>query len=149
MVNTHGNLDADPQIFLIDFGFADRFMEKDGKTHIGVNANVDVLDPLSIPQKQNGSVPKERRRGFPNQSLQQRRPGSLQNDAAASRVAVQHTLRAACSTCLHRQGGKEVATLLVGVLRSDASFSRASLERAAQWRDAGCASGAAPPCRLP
>ena len=43
MVNTHGKLDADPQIFLIDFGFADRFMEKDGKTHIDVNANVDVF----------------------------------------------------------------------------------------------------------
>ena len=43
MINTQGKLDADPQIFLIDFGFADKFMEKDGKTHINPNANVEMF----------------------------------------------------------------------------------------------------------
>ena len=30
MVNTMGSLNADPQVFLIDFGFTDKYMEKDG-----------------------------------------------------------------------------------------------------------------------
>ena len=34
MVNTHGNLDADPEVFLIDFGFSQKYLKKDGKEHI-------------------------------------------------------------------------------------------------------------------
>lgn len=34
MINTNGNLDADPEVFLIDFGFARKFVNKDGQTHV-------------------------------------------------------------------------------------------------------------------
>ena len=43
MVNTMGSLNADPQVFLIDFGFTDKYMEKDGKTHINANKTTDVF----------------------------------------------------------------------------------------------------------
>ena len=41
MVNTNGNLDADPEVFLIDFGFAKKFLKKDGKTHLEESKTVD------------------------------------------------------------------------------------------------------------
>ena len=41
MVNTNGNLDADPEVFLIDFGFAKRFVKKDGSSHIEESKTVD------------------------------------------------------------------------------------------------------------
>ena len=43
MVNTMGSLNADPQVFLIDFGFTDKYMEKDGKTHINAKKTTDVF----------------------------------------------------------------------------------------------------------
>ena len=43
MVNSMGDLGADPQVFLIDFGFTDKFFRKDGKTHIDENKSVDVF----------------------------------------------------------------------------------------------------------
>ena len=41
MINTNGNLDADPEVFLIDFGFAKKFLKKDGKTHLEESKTVD------------------------------------------------------------------------------------------------------------
>lgn len=43
MVNTYGNLDAHPEVFLIDFGFARKFLQKDGKTHIDESKAVNVF----------------------------------------------------------------------------------------------------------
>lgn len=34
MINTKGDLDAEPEVYLIDFGFADKFTEDDSKIHI-------------------------------------------------------------------------------------------------------------------
>ena len=34
MVNTKGNLDAEPEVILIDFGFADKFLTREGSVHI-------------------------------------------------------------------------------------------------------------------
>ena len=43
MVNTKGGLDVDPEVFLIDFGFAKKFLKKDGKTHIEETKTADVF----------------------------------------------------------------------------------------------------------
>ena len=34
MVNTGASLDADPQVFLIDYGFSDKYFKKEAKEHI-------------------------------------------------------------------------------------------------------------------
>lgn len=43
MINTMGSPDADPEVFLIDFGFAAKFVCKDGKEHIPRSKQVDVF----------------------------------------------------------------------------------------------------------
>lgn len=43
MVNTNGDLAADPEVFLIDFGFAKKFLKKDGKNHIEESKTLDVF----------------------------------------------------------------------------------------------------------
>ena len=34
MINTYGKVDADPEVYLIDFGFSKKYVKKDGKEHI-------------------------------------------------------------------------------------------------------------------
>lgn len=43
MVNTKGDLKADPEVYLIDFGFAKKFLKKDGKNHIEESKTVEVF----------------------------------------------------------------------------------------------------------
>ena len=44
MINTKGDLDSDPEVFLIDYGFATKYVKKDGdrKRHIEESETVDV-----------------------------------------------------------------------------------------------------------
>ena len=44
MVNTNGCMDNDPELFLIDFGYSSKYLNKDGKTHI---AESEVLDEFA------------------------------------------------------------------------------------------------------
>ena len=37
------NLDADPKVYLIDFGFSDKYVEIDGKNHISDEETVEVF----------------------------------------------------------------------------------------------------------
>ena len=48
MINTNGNLDADPQVYLIDFGFAKKYTKKDNKTHEEESASVEVFEGNQI-----------------------------------------------------------------------------------------------------
>lgn len=43
MVDTQGNMEADPKVFLIDFGFAQKYVKKDGKQHISDKEVVQVF----------------------------------------------------------------------------------------------------------
>ena len=43
MIGCNGDLEADPKVYLIDFGFAVKFVQKDGKTHISDKEVVDVF----------------------------------------------------------------------------------------------------------
>ena len=43
IINTKGNLDADPEVFLIDFGFATKYEKKEGKKHISESSLVDFF----------------------------------------------------------------------------------------------------------
>lgn len=43
MVNTQSNLDADPDVFLIDFGFSDKFLTQDGAQHIDEESKVEFF----------------------------------------------------------------------------------------------------------
>ena len=43
MVETQGNMEADPKVFLIDFGFAEKYVKKDGKEHISDKEVVQVF----------------------------------------------------------------------------------------------------------
>lgn len=48
MINTKGNLDADPQVFLIDFGLAKKYTKADNKTHVEESTFVDVFEGNQI-----------------------------------------------------------------------------------------------------
>ena len=41
MINTMGSLDSDPEVFLIDFGFATKYVTKTGKEHKPESCKVD------------------------------------------------------------------------------------------------------------
>ena len=41
MINTMGSLDADPEVFLIDFGFATKYVDKTGKKHVSEETKQD------------------------------------------------------------------------------------------------------------
>ena len=41
MINLNQNSDGEPQVFLIDFGFATKYHKKDGKEHISESETVD------------------------------------------------------------------------------------------------------------
>ena len=43
MIDTQGDLDADPKVYLIDFGFAQKYVKKDGKEHISDNERVQFF----------------------------------------------------------------------------------------------------------
>ena len=43
MVNTKGDLHAEPEVFLIDFGFSRKFQQKDGQNHIEESKTVNVF----------------------------------------------------------------------------------------------------------
>ena len=43
MINTGDSLDSDPEVFLIDYGFAQKYVKKDGKTHIEESTEVDAF----------------------------------------------------------------------------------------------------------
>ena len=41
MINLGRSLDEDPEVILIDFGFARKYVKKDGKTHIEESSRVE------------------------------------------------------------------------------------------------------------
>ena len=43
MINTRGNLDADPEVHLIDFGFAAKYFQQDSKKHIEESEKIDMF----------------------------------------------------------------------------------------------------------
>ena len=43
MVNTYGNIDADPEVFLIDFGFSKKYLKANGKEHIEESETVTEM----------------------------------------------------------------------------------------------------------
>lgn len=43
MIDTEGSLDTDPKVYLIDFGFAQKYVKKDGKEHISDKEIVPVF----------------------------------------------------------------------------------------------------------
>ena len=43
MIDTHGSLDADPKVYLIDFGFAQKYIKKDSNEHISEEERLDVF----------------------------------------------------------------------------------------------------------
>lgn len=43
MINTTGRPDADPEVYLIDFGFATKYVSKSGKEHIPESSKVDAF----------------------------------------------------------------------------------------------------------
>ena len=43
MINLGRSLDEDPEVFLIDFGFARKYLKKDGKTHIEESSRVEMF----------------------------------------------------------------------------------------------------------
>lgn len=44
MINTNGDLEAEPEVYLIDFGFADKYTEDDSKTHIDPSSQTDMFE---------------------------------------------------------------------------------------------------------
>lgn len=44
MINTNGDLQAEPEVYLIDFGFAAKFIEDDSKTHIDFCSQTDLFE---------------------------------------------------------------------------------------------------------
>ena len=44
MINTNGDISADPQVYLIDFGFADKFNMEDSKEHFEFGTQVDKFE---------------------------------------------------------------------------------------------------------
>ena len=43
MVNTRGNLDEDPEVYLIDFGFSDKYVYCPDNEHISESETVDFF----------------------------------------------------------------------------------------------------------
>ena len=41
MINTNGGMDAEPEVYLIDFGFADKYTQDDSKDHIESGSQTD------------------------------------------------------------------------------------------------------------
>ena len=44
MINTNGDLDAEPEVYLIDFGFADKYTQEDSKTHIDAGSQTEMFE---------------------------------------------------------------------------------------------------------
>ena len=44
MIDTQGNMEADPKVYLIDFGFAQKYLKKDGKEHISEKELVSYFE---------------------------------------------------------------------------------------------------------
>ena len=43
MIDTQGSMEADPKVYLIDFGFAQKYVKKDGKEHISDKERVECF----------------------------------------------------------------------------------------------------------
>ena len=44
MVNTKGDIHAPPEVYMIDFGFARKFLKADGKNHIDESETVEMFN---------------------------------------------------------------------------------------------------------
>lgn len=44
MINTNGDLEAEPEVYLIDFGFSSKYFEEDGKTHIDIGLQTEMFE---------------------------------------------------------------------------------------------------------
>jgi len=44
MINTNGDLEAEPEVYLIDFGFAGKYTQDDSKTHIDSGSQTEMFE---------------------------------------------------------------------------------------------------------